>query len=51
MARALGVTGVPFYVIDRRYGVSGAQPAETHHPGTGKGLGAAKPAKVKVMRP
>ncbi len=29
MARDLGVTGVPFYVIDRRYGVSGAQPAET----------------------
>jgi predicted DsbA family dithiol-disulfide isomerase len=29
MARDLGVTGVPFFVIDRRYGVSGAQPAET----------------------
>ena len=27
-ARALGVNGVPFFVIDRRYGVSGAQPAE-----------------------
>lgn len=27
-ARALGVTGVPFFVVDRRYGVSGAQPAE-----------------------
>jgi predicted DsbA family dithiol-disulfide isomerase len=27
-ARALGITGVPFFVIDRRYGVSGAQPAE-----------------------
>jgi predicted DsbA family dithiol-disulfide isomerase len=26
-ARALGITGVPFFVIDRRYGVSGAQPA------------------------
>jgi predicted DsbA family dithiol-disulfide isomerase len=26
-ARALGATGVPFFVIDRRYGVSGAQPA------------------------
>jgi predicted DsbA family dithiol-disulfide isomerase len=24
-AQALGVTGVPFFVIDRRYGVSGAQ--------------------------
>ena len=28
-ARDLGVTGVPFYVIDRRYGISGAQPADT----------------------
>ncbi len=27
-AQALGITGVPFFVIDRRYGVSGAQPAE-----------------------
>jgi len=27
-AASLGATGVPFFVIDRRYGVSGAQPAE-----------------------
>ncbi|MGO4258375.1 DsbA family oxidoreductase [Marmoricola sp. RAF53] len=27
-AAALGATGVPFYVIDRKYGVAGAQPAE-----------------------
>ncbi len=26
--RSLGGNGVPFFVIDRRYGVSGAQPAE-----------------------
>lgn len=26
MAQALGVTGVPFFVIDRRYAFSGAQP-------------------------
>ncbi len=25
-ARALGATGVPFFVVDRRYGVAGAQP-------------------------
>jgi predicted DsbA family dithiol-disulfide isomerase len=25
----LGAGGVPFFVIDRKYGVSGAQPAET----------------------
>ena len=27
-ARSLGISGVPFFVIDRTYGVSGAQPAE-----------------------
>jgi predicted DsbA family dithiol-disulfide isomerase len=27
-ARTLGVQGVPFFVIDRTYGISGAQPAE-----------------------
>ncbi|TFH72551.1 MULTISPECIES: DsbA family oxidoreductase [Cellulomonas] len=27
-ARALRVTGVPFFVVDRKYAVSGAQPAE-----------------------
>lgn len=27
-AQAYGITGVPFFVIARRYGVSGAQPAE-----------------------
>jgi predicted DsbA family dithiol-disulfide isomerase len=27
-AQRLGATGVPFFVIDRRYGVSGAQPPE-----------------------
>ncbi|TDC79196.1 DsbA family oxidoreductase [Actinomadura sp. 7K507] len=28
-ARELGATGVPFFVVDGRYGVSGAQPTET----------------------
>ena len=28
-AQAFGAGGVPFFVIDRKYGVSGAQPAET----------------------
>lgn len=27
-ARALGISGVPFFVIDRTFGISGAQPAE-----------------------
>jgi predicted DsbA family dithiol-disulfide isomerase len=28
LARSLGADGVPFFVIDRRYGISGAQPAD-----------------------
>ena len=27
-AQALGITGVPFFILDERYGVSGAQPTE-----------------------
>jgi predicted DsbA family dithiol-disulfide isomerase len=27
-AERIGITGVPFFVIDRKYGISGAQPAE-----------------------
>jgi predicted DsbA family dithiol-disulfide isomerase len=29
MARSLGASGVPLFVIDRRYGISGAQPPQT----------------------
>ena len=29
-AQALGIRGVPFFVIDRRFGISGAQPPEAH---------------------
>jgi predicted DsbA family dithiol-disulfide isomerase len=29
MASAIGATGVPLFVIDRKYGISGAQPAGT----------------------
>ena len=28
LARSLGISGVPFFVIDRKYGISGAQKAE-----------------------
>ena len=28
LARAIGVNGVPFFAIDRRFGISGAQPSE-----------------------
>jgi predicted DsbA family dithiol-disulfide isomerase len=27
-AYAFGATGIPFFVIDRKYGISGAQPVE-----------------------
>jgi len=30
-AAELGISAVPFFVIDRRYGISGAQPAELIH--------------------
>lgn len=29
LANSLGATGVPFFVIDRKYGIAGAQPVET----------------------
>ena len=29
LAQQLGIQGVPFFVLDRRYGVSGAQPRAT----------------------
>jgi predicted DsbA family dithiol-disulfide isomerase len=28
LARSFGANGVPFFVVDRRYGISGAQPVE-----------------------
>ncbi|WP_353103362.1 DsbA family oxidoreductase [Myroides odoratus] len=28
-AQALGISGVPFFVVDRKYGISGAQPIDT----------------------
>lgn len=38
-ARALGVSGVPFFVIDRKYGVSGAQPSEVMLEALGRAFG------------
>jgi predicted DsbA family dithiol-disulfide isomerase len=29
MASQFGISGVPFFVFERKYGVSGAQPVET----------------------
>ena len=28
LARRIGIQGVPYFVLDRKFGVSGAQPAE-----------------------
>jgi len=44
MARELGITGVPFFVLDQRLGVSGAQPAEVL-------LGAIERAWSELPRP
>jgi predicted DsbA family dithiol-disulfide isomerase len=38
-ARAYGISGVPFYVIDGRYGISGAQSAETFAEALAKAAG------------
>ena len=38
-ARELGITGVPFFVFDRRYGVSGAQPPEVFRQALAKAAG------------
>ena len=42
-ARAYGAGGVPFYVVDQRYGVSGAQPAEVFAQLPGARLGGQPP--------
>ena len=47
-ARELGVTGVPFFVVDRRYAVSGAQPAEMFTQLLDAGWREANPLQVLV---
>lgn len=42
-ARAYGATGVPFFVVDQKYGVSGAQPAEAFSQVLEQAWGAAHP--------
>ena len=42
-AAELGISGVPFFVIDRRYGVSGAQPAELIRAGLERAWAEASP--------
>jgi predicted DsbA family dithiol-disulfide isomerase len=47
-AAALGATGVPFFVIDRRYGISGAQPAELFEQALRQAWGERRPALLSV---
>nr|WP_180218087.1 DsbA family oxidoreductase [Streptomyces albus] len=45
-AAALGATGVPFFVLDRRFGVSGGQPAEVFTQALEQAYAAAGPVPV-----
>lgn len=44
-ARQLGVTGVPFFVLQNKYGVSGAQPSELFGQALNKVWAEISPAK------
>jgi predicted DsbA family dithiol-disulfide isomerase len=48
-AAALGAGGVPFYVVDRRYGISGAQPAEVFTQVLEKAWAEAHPVDVELV--
>jgi predicted DsbA family dithiol-disulfide isomerase len=50
-AAALGATGVPFFVIDRRYGVSGAQPVELFDQALRQAWADRKPALITPLVP
>ncbi|EKX66375.1 DsbA family oxidoreductase [Streptomyces ipomoeae] len=45
-AAELGANGVPFFVLDRKYGVSGAQPAEVFEQALTQAWGGRSPLKV-----
>jgi predicted DsbA family dithiol-disulfide isomerase len=45
-ARQLGITGVPFFVLDRAYGVSGAQPSDMMLAGIRQAWTAAHPLQL-----
>lgn len=47
-ARAFGITGVPFFAIDERYGISGAQPPEVILGALQKAWSEAAPAEAHV---
>lgn len=48
-ARQIGVSGVPFFVVDGRLGVSGAQPPETLRDLIDQGWSTREPAPVQVV--
>ena len=43
LARQLGITGVPFFLIESKWAVSGAQPAEMLGAGAASGVGGDSP--------
>jgi predicted DsbA family dithiol-disulfide isomerase len=45
-AAELGANGVPFFVLDRKYGVSGAQPAEVFAQALTQAWGEHSPLKL-----
>jgi predicted DsbA family dithiol-disulfide isomerase len=45
-AQELGINGVPFFVLDRRYGISGAQPAELFAQALTQAWAEAHPSRV-----
>ncbi|MET9868611.1 DsbA family protein, partial [Streptomyces sp. NPDC006386] len=45
-AAQLGASGVPFFVLDRKYGVSGAQPAEVFAQALTQAYGERAPLKI-----
>ncbi|MFG3340214.1 DsbA family oxidoreductase [Glycomyces sp. NPDC048151] len=47
-AAALGATGVPFFVVDQKYGVSGAQPAEVFAEVLEKAWGEKRPVITQI---
>ncbi|MGI5191990.1 DsbA family oxidoreductase [Promicromonospora sp. CA-289599] len=49
-AGRLGITGVPFFVVDRRYGLSGAQPTATFAEVLRTARAAARSARALVRR-
>lgn len=50
-ARAYGIQGVPFFVIDNKYGVSGAQPSEMFQQAISQAFNEKHPAPLTMMAP